>query len=610
MSGELKGDGTVSEQSCKTDLWANSNLTLLGDFALEHRFNLLGSGWIQVFPGMECPGFQNTRFSSVPQKTDLAGVSEDYIPIDWHIDIKSGFRWSEKTPAENISWGHIRGVDIKVPWELGRLQHLPTLARCYARFNDDRYLREFRDQLLDFQQSNPVGYGVQWSSAMDVSIRVCNILLARDLFLNSGAELDAEFVPAVDKMLGQHAQILTHALASNQEPANNHRLTVIVGLLFVAVYLPEQNCDPDWYPVALEQFLKTFENQFHEEGSHFEGSTSYHLFCLELAIWGTALVMSKGTNLPSEHFERLHSAGLFTQAITKPDGLLPQIGDNDGGRLFKLSCRLDLFDLAEARERFPNLSLHSNLPKTHIQERGPAAEPVLGCLAGLFSTPNWPETYESSLIRRLAGMSKSGSIRTPAPRLLSESQEHPQDMKRHLFGEWSAPKGSLLENLELQCFPDFGIIVYKSDKLYLAIRCGGLEGPSAHLHDDQLSVELSIEGQNLLRDPGSFVYSPSLESRRQYRARATHNGPCPMNYPDDTGALFRPNPIPRAECLACHDNSFLGRVRIGQKLFFRAISISPQILRIEDFHELDTTLKSYAPPPLSPIYGVLEINRA
>ena len=52
----------------------------------------------------------------------------DYEPIDWQLDFKSGYRWSDWTWYRVIRCGNIRGADVKVPWELGRLQHLPQLA--------------------------------------------------------------------------------------------------------------------------------------------------------------------------------------------------------------------------------------------------------------------------------------------------------------------------------------------------------------------------------------------------------------------------------------------------------------------------------------------------
>ena len=59
-------------------------------------------------------------------------IDREYVPIDWQVDFKSGYRWSESCWSQDVSVGHLPGVDIKVPWELARLQHLPQIAIAYA----------------------------------------------------------------------------------------------------------------------------------------------------------------------------------------------------------------------------------------------------------------------------------------------------------------------------------------------------------------------------------------------------------------------------------------------------------------------------------------------
>ncbi len=121
---------------------------------LSHRFDLLGSGWVHVYHGMECRGLEGYRYDigqaiNVDRNGDWLAdrinssnldesqriwklIDPEYIPIDWHIDFKSGYRWSEKTWFKDIRYGHKHGVDIKVPWELARMQHLPQMAIAYA----------------------------------------------------------------------------------------------------------------------------------------------------------------------------------------------------------------------------------------------------------------------------------------------------------------------------------------------------------------------------------------------------------------------------------------------------------------------------------------------
>ena len=164
---------------------------------LEHRFDLLGSGWVHVEHGMTCRGLEGYRYDSgsavVPDRdgqwlegrinrANLPGaqgiwgqVDEGYKPIDWHLDFKSGHRWGEGTWHRDVRNGHQLGVDVKVPWELARMQHLLQLAWAYALADSGDqhiYLREFRNQVLDFIATNPPRYGVNWACPMECGIRV------------------------------------------------------------------------------------------------------------------------------------------------------------------------------------------------------------------------------------------------------------------------------------------------------------------------------------------------------------------------------------------------------------------------------------------------------
>ena len=83
-------------------------------------------------------------------------IDAGYQPIDWHVDFKSGWRWASTSWHRDIAGGPL-GADLKVPWELARLQHLPQLAVAseYAQktkgFPPAEVLRaEYRNQLLDF----------------------------------------------------------------------------------------------------------------------------------------------------------------------------------------------------------------------------------------------------------------------------------------------------------------------------------------------------------------------------------------------------------------------------------------------------------------------------
>ena len=97
--------------------------------------------------------------------------------------MKSGHRWLVKDASVGIKYGTKEGIDIKVPIELGRLQHLTQMAMFAIAEPQlgSTCVREVRNQVLDFVALNPPRFGVNWIFSMDVGIRVANMLLAVDV---------------------------------------------------------------------------------------------------------------------------------------------------------------------------------------------------------------------------------------------------------------------------------------------------------------------------------------------------------------------------------------------------------------------------------------------
>ena len=290
----------------------HKTLEVLADLYLRHRFDLLGSGWSEVRVGQPCRGLGGICFepadvpSLPPDRVNAAnragsaalwsGVSSDYVPIDWQLDFKSGFRWAETTWYRDIRYGDTRGADIKVPWELGRLQHLPqlALAALVAEASDDtkraeRLAQEIRNQILDFAAANPPRFGVQWRSTMDVAIRAVNLLVTWDLLKGCVSGGDHQFESVLASLVRAHGRHIADNLESSGFAAN-HYLADVVGLLFVAAYLPVDRQTTRWLEFAERQVISEVARQFGPDGGNFEGSLSYHRLSAEMATYGIALI--------------------------------------------------------------------------------------------------------------------------------------------------------------------------------------------------------------------------------------------------------------------------------------------------------------------------------
>ena len=157
---------------------------------------------------------------------------------------------------------------------------------------------------------------------MDVAIRSANMLVAWDLFRAAGARFDAIFEHALRASILDHGRHIISNLEWWTHARGNHYLADLTGLLFITSYLGAGPEPDTWLRFAAREVIAEVRRQFLEDGSNFEGSTSYHRLSAELATYAVALLLA----LPDARIEML-SAGPFQVAD------LPSL---PGGRLTSL----------------------------------------------------------------------------------------------------------------------------------------------------------------------------------------------------------------------------------------------------------------------------------
>lgn len=285
---------------------ANARTRLLdrAEQILAHRFDLLGSG-----------------------PTDLGPT------IDWQRDFKSGRRWPDVhiSRVPTVLGG---GSDIKVPWELSRCQHLPLLAAAHRVSGDERFLDELGAQLTSFIAANPVEFGAPWSCTMDVAIRAANWVAA--LCIAMPAAAGAPWLePALASLL-LHCRFIRGHLEWG-EVRGNHYLSDVVGLLVAAAPFSDSEEGRAWALWATAELEREMAHQVRADGCDHEASIPYHRLVAELFVCGTQAADALCPGVLSDAYrERLELMLEFISDYVRPDGLAPQIGDADDGRLLPL----------------------------------------------------------------------------------------------------------------------------------------------------------------------------------------------------------------------------------------------------------------------------------
>jgi hypothetical protein len=255
----------------------------------------------------------------------------------WHVDPLSKKQWPRKyfkrlLPVTNIQ----DSSDCKIPWELSRFQHFPSLAKGHIATKDMRFVEEALWQIDDWIKENPCPYGINWTCAMEVSIRACNWMWAWWAFKDTEAWTE-EFNGRFLKAMWQHGWYIEKNLENKGGIETNHYLSDIVGLLFIGVIFPQFKDAEKWRNFGVKEITRCMDEMVYEDGVSFENSTSYHRLVLEVFTYSAILCKNNNIELPTRFWCRLERMFEFIMHAMRPDGLMPMIGDNDDGRFFILS---------------------------------------------------------------------------------------------------------------------------------------------------------------------------------------------------------------------------------------------------------------------------------
>ena len=404
-----------------------------------------------------------------------------YDEIDWHWDPQSGYRWPLKYYKRLLPvFNTYDTTDAKLPYELSRFNHLTILGIAYKLTGDKKYIQEFIDELESWLDSNPYPRGINWTCTMDVAIRACN-LIAGFSFFKESPEISDAFLIKFIKSLNQHGNYIIH----NLEMTGNHYISDIVGLVYLSICFPELIDVKRWKTFAIRELIKEMEKQVYPDGCDFEASTCYHRLVLELFFFSTLLVVVNDSEFKEENYERVCHK-IFGEKYTeilykmfeavlyllKPNGRMPQIGDNDNGRLHVFANR----EILDMRYLLALGAIFFREPKFKIREFGFCEETL------------W------------------------------------------IFGEkcysiWKDLGKNSYKNINSRSFNDAGWYVMRQNGNYCLVSCGpnGQNGNGGHAHNDKLSFELMLNGHDIIVDPGTYVYTSYPEERNKFRSTGYHN---------------------------------------------------------------------------------------
>ena len=394
-------------------------------------------------------------------KLDLFSAFDyDEYKRKWNAGFQTENTWPEEpfSPTINISQRVDIG-DIRTNWELNRHFQFAALAKSYYCTKNQKYVAELKALFSDWNKHNLFLHGVEWTSAMELAIRVNSWMYTLAFLKKAGCEdtmvqeLEHGIFVMTDYIMKHRAQFSS---------ANNHLIVEMYAVALVGILTDYAL----WKDEALKVLTEELPKQNYSDGVNKEMSLHYQSFVMEAygLLW--LLMVKNHIEVPVAWKSYLTAMTEFVADSTDDFGRTMEFGDSDEGKILDLNgtvenhyqyvlnlmgCLLD--------KRYTDKAWHENLE---------------------WIVPEGMRTKKERYIPGLVCSQKKGGY------TFLRSKD-----RRALIGIDHADLG-------------YGSI-------------------AAHGHADALSFQLFIDGQPIFVDSGTYNYHVTPEDRNYFRSTAAHN---------------------------------------------------------------------------------------
>ncbi|MGH9609790.1 MAG: alginate lyase family protein [Bryobacteraceae bacterium] len=372
---------------------------------------------------------------------------------DYRHGIESGIAYFRRIPYLNFS----AAGDHKFVWELNRHQHLVLLAQAFRLTGRPEFIREIFRHIESWLDENPFPCGINWTSALEVAFRSLSWIWVYHLV---GAETPEQLRQRFLTGLYRHGRYLTENLSIYFSP-NTHLLGEAVALHALGALFEEFPESDAWRRRGAEIVQAQLTFQVHPDGSHFEQSTYYHIYALDLFLFHYLLA-----GRPAAMRDALTGMAEYLHWLLGPNRQISCFGDDDGGRLFHPYGERDRFGRA-----------------------------TLTTCGLLFGRGEWTgeETAEQAAWW-MGGEALGQGAKQYAP--VTDSR----------------------------LFAGSGSAFLQAGNLWVQVDAGPFGfGGAGHSHSDTLSLVVWLGGERVLIDPGTYTYVAEPEERAWFRGSAAHN---------------------------------------------------------------------------------------
>lgn len=404
------------------------------------------------------------------------------FPPTWNRDPRTGVG-APAVFGKTLNYREARVVgDIKYLWELNRHLELVTLAQAWHLSGDLRFAVGCRVLLQSWLDQCPYPKGPNWTSSLEVALRLINWSCAWHLLGGEESPLFATREGGIFRRswldsVYRHCHFIAGNL-SEHSSANNHLLGELLGLMIGSTTWPCWQQTRHWKVCSQQRFAEQALLQNGADGVNREQAFWYQHEVADMMILAGLTARANGCDFEPVYWQRLEASLACIASCLDSGSNMPAFGDADDGVIVRFS-------------------------------------------------PDPQENVYCSLLATGSVLFSRGDFRYKARRF--------DDKTRWLLGDSAAERfDQLMPDAGARslprAFPIGGYYVLGSDfeganEVRLVIDAGplGYLSLAAHGHADALSFTLSVGGQPILIDPGTYCYHTEEAWRAYFRGTAAHN---------------------------------------------------------------------------------------
>lgn len=382
-------------------------------------------------------------------------------PEDWVIHPETGFHYdNHKHWTEIPDLNPVMG-DIKYVWEKSRFSYLHPVLRYDHHFEEDNSNWVF-NEMESWIGQNPINCGPNYRCSQEISLRCFNWMGALTFYIDSEHLTEEKWQLFMHHMHWQLHHVWENIQFSRIAVRNNHAITETLALYVFGTLFPQWPNAATWKTMGKKWLEQEIEYQIYPDGTYLQFSMNYHRVVVQLLTLAIRFAEVNGERFSDMVYQRAHQSLRFLRSCQDPStGFLPNYGYNDGALFFQFTDR----------------------PYRHYSSQLNAMEAAL-----------------------------TGKIQS------TEDLE-----EAHWFGFAASPY--IEENPEteeeLQVFGAGGYAAVKEVDTLTFIRCGRHEDRPAQA--DNLNLDLWYDGENLIRDAGSYKYNAAEADIRFFVGSRSHN---------------------------------------------------------------------------------------